>query len=87
MNLDNKENYHKEKTLLERMPLESLQKLVGELHNIRYIDNDIEVDAYYRLASSVLIDRTRSGQSLIFHLKNYLGLVLVVCKSVLILKL
>lgn len=86
MNLDNRENYLTERRMLERMPVPTLQKLVGELHDIRYKDQDIEVDAYHRLAASVLIDRTNKGQTLIYHLKNFLGLVLLVCKTFLIFK-
>jgi hypothetical protein len=86
MNLDNRENYLKEKRLLKRMSLSNLQRLVGELHNIRYIDHDVEVHAYHRLASSVLLERSNSGKSLIFHLKNFIGLMLLVCKTFLIFK-
>ena len=70
MNLDNQENYTKEQILLHRLPLTKLQKLVGELFQLRYEENDIEVDAYYRLASFVLNQRKENRQSLIFHLKN-----------------
>ena len=86
MNLDNRQNYLKEKLLLKRMPIDKLKAMVGELFNIRYVDQDIEVDAYYRLASSVLLERENRGQTLIFHLKNFLGLMLLVCTSVLIFK-
>jgi hypothetical protein len=40
------------------------------MHKIRFEDNDIEVDAYYRLASHVLNQRKDNRQCLIFHLKN-----------------
>lgn len=86
MNLDNRQNYLKERLLLKRMPIDKLKAMVGELFNIRYVDQDIEVDAYYRLASSVLLEREHRGQTLIFHLKNFLGLMLLVCTSVLIFK-
>lgn len=86
MEIDNREAYLRERRLLNRLPLKELQKLVGELFNIRYIDQDIEVDAYYRLASSVLLERSNKGQTLVFHLKNFLGILLLVCKTVLILK-
>jgi hypothetical protein len=74
MNLDNKENYQRELKLLHKLSLDKLGRFVGEMHKVRYEDNDIEVDAYYRLASYVLNQRKENRQSLIFHLKN-----LVVC--------
>ena len=78
MNLDNRENYTKEQILLHRLPLTKLQKLVGELFQLRYEENDIEVDAYYRLASFVLNQRKENRQSLIFHLKNLVVSLLLV---------
>ena len=78
MNLDNKENYQREMRLLYRLPLGKLKSFVGELYQTRYDNNDIEVDAYYRLASHVLNQRKEDRQSLIFHLKNLVvGLVIV----------
>ena len=74
MNLDNKENYQKELQLLYRLPINKLKSFVGELYITRYEVQDIEEDAYYRLASFVLNQRKENRQSLIFHLKN-----LVVC--------
>ena len=70
MNLDNKENYQREMRLLNRLSLDKLKSFVGELHKTRFENNDIEVDAYYRLASHVLIQRKENRQSLIFHMKN-----------------
>ena len=52
------------------MPLTKLKKLVKELFVQRYENNDIEVDGYYRLATSVLLDRKENKTSLIFHLQN-----------------
>ena len=70
MNLDNKENYQKELRLLHRLPINKLKSFVEELYITRYEVQDIEVDAYYRLASYVLNQRKEDRQSLIFHLKN-----------------
>ena len=78
MNLDNRENYQREMRLLNRLSLDKLKSFVGELHKTRFEDNDIEVDAYYRLASHVLIQRKENRQSLIFHLKNLVvGLIFI----------
>jgi len=73
MNLDNKENYQKEMRLLYKLSIDKLKKFVGELHKIRFEDHDIEIDAYYRLASLVLNQRKENKTSLIFHLKNFIG--------------
>ena len=70
MNLDNKENYQREMRLLNRLPLNKLKAFVGELYQIRFEDQDIEADAYYRLASHVLNRRKEKRQLLTFHLKN-----------------
>jgi len=78
MNLDNKEKYHKEMRLLNRLSLDKLKSLVAEMHKIRFEDNDIEVEAYYRLATHVLIQRKENRQSLIFHMKNLVaGLIII----------
>ena len=73
MNLDNRENYLREQALLQKLSLSKLTKFVAEMHKIRYEDNDIQVDSYYRLASHVLTQRTKVGGTLIFHMKNFLG--------------
>ena len=78
MNLDNKENYQREMRLLNRLSLDKLKSFVVELHKTRFEDNDIEVEAYYRLATHVLIQRKENRQSLIFHMKNLVaGLILI----------
>ena len=78
MNLDNRENYQRETELLCRLPLNKLKAFVGELYQIRFEDQDIEIDAYYRLASHVLNQRKENRQSLIFHMKNLVaGLIII----------
>jgi len=78
MNLDNKQTYQREMKLLYRLSLDKLKSYVAELHKIRFEDQDIEVDAYYRLASHVLNQRREDKQSLIFHLKNLVaGLIII----------
>jgi len=69
-NLDDKQIYLSERRILKRMPLANLKKLVGELYVQRFDNNDIELDGYYRLAASVLLDRKENKTSLIFHLQN-----------------
>jgi hypothetical protein len=78
MNLDNKENYQREMRLLYRLPLNKLKAFVGELYKIRFEDQDIETESYYRLASHVLNQRREDRQSLIFHMKNLVaGLIII----------
>ncbi len=78
MNLDNKENYQREMKLLYRLSLDKLKSFVGELHKTRFEDNDIEVDAYYRLASHVLLQRKENRQTLIFHMKNLVASLILI---------
>ena len=78
MNLDNKENYQKEMRLLYRLPLNKLKAFVGELYQIRFEEQDIETDSYYRLASHVLNQRREDRQSLIFHMKNLVAGLIVI---------
>jgi len=75
--LDDKETYLNERRILKGMPISKLKELVGKLYEMRYEEHDIEVHSYHRLASSVLIDRTKNGDTLIFHLKNFIGLLVV----------
>jgi hypothetical protein len=78
MNLDNKENYHREMRLLYRLPLGKLRSFVGELYQTRFEEHNIEEDAYYRLASHVLNQRKENRQSLIFHLKNLVVSLIII---------
>jgi hypothetical protein len=78
MNLDNRENYQRETELLCRLSLRELKAFVGELYKIRFEDQDIEVDAYYRLASHVLNRRKEKRQLLTFHLKNLVVSLIII---------
>ena len=61
MNLDNRENYMKEQRLLMRMSTTKLKEAVAELYKIRYgEEQDESVDGYYRLAVSVLLERSQN---------------------------
>ena len=70
MFLDDGEIYKKEQVRLFRMSLSKLEKLVGELYKRRVLEHDIEVEAQYRLAGWVLNQRTKTDNSLIYHLKK-----------------
>jgi FtsZ-binding cell division protein ZapB len=73
MNLDDKLTYKREHIKLYNMPLEELKEKVAELGKKRYEEQDIEVDAHFRMASGILHQKARTGGSLIFHMKNFLG--------------
>jgi hypothetical protein len=75
MNLDDKLTYKREHVKLYNMPLDELQDLVASLGKKRYGEQDIEVDAHFRMASGILHQKLRSGGSLIFHMKNFLGVL------------
>jgi len=61
MNLDNRENYMKEQRLLMRMSTTKLKETVADLYKIRYGETqDESVDGYYRLAVSVLLERSQN---------------------------
>ena len=75
MNLDNKSTYKSEHVRLCKMPLRELKELVASLGKKRYEEQDIEVDAHFRMASGILHKKARSGGSLIFHMKNFLGVL------------
>ena len=77
MNLDNKENYQRELRLLHKLSIRELKSFVGELYITRYEVQDIEGDAYYRLASHVLNQRKEDRQSLIFHMKNLVACLIL----------
>lgn len=73
MHLDDKEIYEREYIRLHRMPHQELEQLVACLGKKRYDEQDIEVDAHFRMASAVLNQKVRTGGSLIFHMKNFMG--------------
>jgi hypothetical protein len=72
MNLDNREIYLRERQKLFKLSTKQLEALLGELFARRYGEHDISVDAYYRIVAQAYNTRLRKGDSLIFHLKNFL---------------
>ena len=77
MNWKRKEEYLRERVRLNRLSLSQLENRLADLGKRRYEENDITVENDFRLTSSVYVQKTRKGGSLIFHLKSYLGLLLV----------
>lgn len=77
--LDDKLSYRKLCQRYSRMPIYQLQKELGELHKKRFIEHDIEYTEVYRVAARVYNTRTRDGSGLIFHLKNFVPLLITFC--------
>lgn len=77
MVLDDKEAYLGLQRKLRRLPIQDLKNKVASLHQKVYYEHDINYSSEFRLASAVLIDRTRNGESLIYHLQNLCCFVLV----------
>lgn len=59
LDLDNRKTYLSEQELLLRMPMLKLNRIVKELYEMRFNDQEIIVEAYYRLAVSVLLKRKK----------------------------
>ena len=68
-----REDYLKKRREVARLSSGQLEKLLGELYEKRYIEQDINYESYYRLVSSVYVHRTRDNKALTFHLQNFLG--------------
>lgn len=73
MNLDDREVYLHERRKLYRLQTRELEDLLEELYRRRFVEYDVSIDAYYRIVSQVYNTRIRSGSSLIYHLKNFIG--------------
>lgn len=67
------EDYREKRREVARLATDRLEELLGELYQKRYVDQDINYESYYRLASSVYVHRTRDNKALTFHLQNFLG--------------
>ena len=75
MNLDDKGIYLEERNKLLRLSTQKLETMLGELHTRRFDNNDISIDAYYRMVSHVYYVKVGTGKSLIFHMQKFLGIV------------
>lgn len=72
-----KEQYSERRRLYMRLPIRKLELTLEELYNKRYFEYDIGLEADYRIASAAYITRTKTGGSLIYHLKNFLGALVI----------
>lgn len=68
-----REEYLARQRIYMRMPLPKLSKTLGEMFEERYEKHNIALEVDYRIASAAYIVRTKTGGSLIYHLKNFLG--------------
>lgn len=71
-----REEYLKERKELSKLSVTQLEKLLGELGKRRYEEYDISIENKHRIASSVYLQKVRKGDSLIFHLRNFIGALL-----------
>jgi hypothetical protein len=83
MILDDREAYMSLQKDLRRLPIEKLKNKVNDLHRKVFYEHDIQHHSEFRLASAVLLDRTKTGESLIYHLQNLCCFVLVFFVSLL----
>jgi len=72
-----REEYLKRRKELARLSVEKLEALLGKLYDKRYVDQDISYESEHRLASSVYRQKVKKGDSLIFHMKNFILSVVV----------
>jgi hypothetical protein len=49
---------------------DQLEDSLKDLYQKRYIDHNIDVFTEHRIAARVRLERNRSGESLIFHMKE-----------------
>lgn len=68
-----REEYLKERQRLNRLTVSQLEKLLEDLGKKRFDENDISVESEFRITSSVYLQKVRKGDSLIFHLRNFIG--------------
>jgi hypothetical protein len=66
-------SYHKHYHRFNEMGLEQLEQVLGDLGKKRYVDHDVECITEHRIAARVYIEKTRRGESLMFHLHNFMG--------------
>ena len=65
-----KEEYLKIYRKYSYMSDERLEEKLRDLYQKRYIDHNTDVFTEHRIAARVRLERNRSGESLIFHMKE-----------------
>jgi hypothetical protein len=65
-----KEEYLKIYRKYSYMSNEKLEENLKDLYEKRYIEHNIDVFTEHRIAARVRLERNRSGESLIFHMKE-----------------
>jgi len=71
MLLNLSKNLTEERSRLMKLDFSELEKLMKYYGNKRYVEQDVSIEREHRLVCSVYIQRTRTSESLIFHLKNF----------------
>lgn len=50
---------------------EELDSNLSDLFSKRYVDGNVDAFTEHRIAARVRIERNRSGESLVFHMKEF----------------
>jgi hypothetical protein len=70
---EERDHYHYNYYKFSRMSTEKLQEKLQELGRRRYEEYDNTCCTEHRIAARVYLEKTRKGESLVFHLQNFLG--------------
>jgi hypothetical protein len=65
-----KEEYQRIYFKYFNMSDEELSSNLSDLYKKRYLENNIDVFTEHRIAARVQLERSRSGNTLIFHMKE-----------------
>lgn len=65
-----KEEYQSLYFKYQYMDDNELEDTLKDLYNKRYIDGNIDVFTEHRIAARVRLERSRTGESLVFHMKE-----------------
>ena len=66
-----KEEYLKMYRKYSYMTTPKLEEKLGELYRKRFIEHNTDVFTEHRVAARVRLERSRSGEGLIFHMKEF----------------
>ena len=67
-----KEEYQALYMMYFEMETPALQQAVTDLYRRKFIHNDIEAYNTHRIAARVLLEREHTGESLVYHMKDFL---------------
>jgi len=67
-----REEYREARKKLARLSTPALERLLGELSQKRYDEQDVSYESDHRMASSVYIQRKMDAKQLMFHMKKFI---------------